>query len=67
VVEVEAAAATPLAWLPGSDQSLESPESASETSNLLSLGVVLATVAGVPHSVVLAALAGNAFHLGSCC
>jgi hypothetical protein len=35
--EVEVAAA-PIAWPPGSDQSLELPEYASKTSTLLSLG-----------------------------
>jgi hypothetical protein len=29
--------------------------------------VVVATMAGVPHHVVLAALAGNAFHLDAYC
>jgi hypothetical protein len=41
--------------------------SASETSPLLSLGVVVATAAGVPHPVVHTALAGHAFHLGAYC
>jgi hypothetical protein len=54
VVEAEVAAAAPIAWLPGSDQLPELPESASETSTLLSSGVVVATAAGVPHPVVLA-------------
>jgi hypothetical protein len=66
-VEVEAAAVAPVAWLPGSNKSLELLESASETSGLLSLGMVVATATGVPHLVVLAALAGHAFHLSACC
>jgi hypothetical protein len=66
-VEVEAAVGAPVAWLPGSDQSLEILESASETSTLLSLGVVVATAIRVPHPRVLAALAGHAFHLGAYC
>jgi hypothetical protein len=65
-VEVEVAAAAPVAWLSGSNQSLGLPESASETSARLSLGVV-ATAAGVPYSGVSAALARHAFHLGACC
>jgi hypothetical protein len=64
---VGAVVATPVAWLPESDQSLGMPESASKTSPLLSLGVVVATTAGVPHLVVPAALAGRAFHLVVCC
>jgi hypothetical protein len=64
-VEVEVAA-TPVAWLSGSDQSLGLPESASETSARLSLGVV-ATAARVPYPGVPVALARHAFHLGACC
>jgi hypothetical protein len=66
-VEVEAAAAAPGAWLLWSDQLLELPRSTSETSALFSLGVVVATAAGVSHPVVLAALAWHAFHFGACC
>jgi hypothetical protein len=62
-----AAVAAPIAWLSESDQSFGLPESASETSALLSLGVVEATAAGVPHLAFPAALAGHAFHLCSCC
>jgi hypothetical protein len=54
VVEAEVVATAPIAWLPGSDQLPELPESASKISALLSLGVVVATAAGVPHPVVLA-------------
>jgi hypothetical protein len=50
-----------------SGQSLGLLESASERSARLSLGVVVATAAGVPHPVVPSALAGHAFHLGACC
>jgi hypothetical protein len=49
-----------VAWLPESDQSLGLPESTSETSTLLSLGVVVATAARVPHPAVPAALAEHA-------
>jgi hypothetical protein len=66
-VEVEVAVAVPVAWLPGFDQSLGLPESASETSTLLSLRVVVATTAGVPHPGLPAALVGHAFHLGAYC
>ena len=62
-----AAAAALVAWQPESDQSPGLPESASETSALLSLGVVVATAAGMPHPVVLVALTGHAFHLGTSC
>jgi hypothetical protein len=54
-------------WRPESDQSLGLPESASETSAILSLGVVVATTAEVPHPVVPAALAGHASLLCACC
>jgi hypothetical protein len=67
MVMVEVAAAAPVAWLPRSDQLLELSESASETSTLLSLRVVVATTTRVPHPGVPAALAGHAFHLGACC
>jgi hypothetical protein len=58
---VEAATAAPVAWLPGSAQLLELLESMLEASALLSLGVVVATAAGVPHPLALAALVGHAF------
>jgi hypothetical protein len=60
--KVEAAVA-PVAWLPVSDQLSRLPESASETSARLSLVVVVATTAGVPHPRVPSTLAGHAFHL----
>jgi hypothetical protein len=66
-VEVKAAVAAPVAWLPGSDQSHGLPESRSETSARWSLGVVVATVAEVTHPGVPATLAGHAFHLGAYC
>jgi hypothetical protein len=66
-VEVEVAVTTPVEWLPESGQSLGLLESASERSARLSLGVVVATVAGVPHPVVPTALPRHAFHLGACC
>jgi hypothetical protein len=65
-VEVEAVAA-PIAWLPGSDQSLGLHESVSETSARSSSGVGVATAAGVPHPIVPTALAEHAFHLSACC
>jgi hypothetical protein len=65
-VEVEVVVATPVAWLPRSNQLLELPEFASETFTPLSLGVVVATTAGVPHPGVPAALVGHAFHLDVC-
>jgi hypothetical protein len=65
-VEAESAAA-PAAWLSMFGQFLELPEFASETSARLSLGVVAATAAGVPHPGVPTALAGHVFHLGACC
>ena len=65
MVEVEVA--TPVAWPLGSNQSLGLPESASETSTLLSLRVVVATTVGVPHPGLPAALVGHAFHLGAYC
>jgi hypothetical protein len=40
---------------------------ASETSARLSLEVLVATAAKVPHPEVPTALAGHAFHLGACC
>ena len=55
------------AWRPESNQSPGLPESASETSALLSSRVVVATAARVPHLVVPAALAGNASLLFACC
>jgi hypothetical protein len=57
---VGAAVAAPVAWLLESNQSLGLPKSASETSALLSLGVVVATTVGVPHPAVPAALARHA-------
>jgi hypothetical protein len=63
---VGAATAALSSWQPESDQSLGLPESASETSALLSLGAVEATAAGVPHPAVSAALAGHASLLCSC-
>jgi hypothetical protein len=65
-VEVEAVVA-PVVWLPGSDQVLKLPESALGTSARLSLGVVVATAAGVSHPGVPTALVGHAFQLGACC
>jgi hypothetical protein len=64
---VGADVATPVVWLPESDQSLGLPESTSETSALLSLGVVVATTVGMLHPVVPTALAWHTFHLGACC
>jgi hypothetical protein len=62
-----AAAATPVAWRPESDQSLGLSESASETSALLSSRVVVATAAEVSHLAVTAALAAHASLLCACC
>jgi hypothetical protein len=62
------AAATALAtWRQESDQSLGLPESASETSALLSLGAVVATAAEVPHLAVPAAPTEHASLLCTCC
>jgi hypothetical protein len=66
-VEVEAAASAPVAWLRGSNQSLELLESASKTSALFSLGGVVATTSRVPHPMVLARLAGHVIQLGAYC
>ena len=55
------------AWQPESDQLLGLPESASETSALLSSGAVVATATEVPHLAVLAAPAEHASLLCACC
>jgi hypothetical protein len=64
---VGVAAATLAAWRPESNQSLGLHGSASETSALLSSGVVVATAAEVPHLAVPAAPAEHAFLLCACC
>jgi hypothetical protein len=56
-----------VAWQPGSDQWLELLESALRTSAQLSLGVVVAAAAGVPHLVVLPAPTEHAFLLYAYC
>jgi hypothetical protein len=61
------AAATLTAWRPKSDQSSGMPESASETSDLLSSGAVVATAAEVPHLVVPVAPAEHASLLCAYC
>ena len=66
-VEVGAVVATLATWRPKSDQSLGLPKSTSETSAILSLGVVVATAAEVPHPAVPAALAGHASLLCAFC
>jgi TctA family transporter len=64
---VGAAAATLAAWRPESDHSLGLPESASETSGLLSSRVVVATAAEVSHIAVLAAPAEHVSLLCAYC
>jgi hypothetical protein len=64
---VGAAAAALVAWQPESDQSPGLPESASETSALLSLGAVVATATKVPHLAVPAAPTEHASLLCTYC
>jgi hypothetical protein len=64
---VGAVAAALAAWRPESDQSPRLPESASETSALFSSGVVVATVAEVPHLVVLPDHTEHTSLLFACC
>jgi hypothetical protein len=64
---VGAATAALAAWWPKSDQSLGLPESASETSALLSSEVVVATAAEVPHLAVPAAPTEHASLLYTYC
>jgi hypothetical protein len=62
-----AAAAAAAKWRPESDQWLELPESASETSARWTSGAGAAgAVAGVPHPPELAAPAEHAFLLCAC-
>jgi hypothetical protein len=61
------AAAALAAWWPESNQSPGLAESASETSSLLSSGVVVATAAEVPHLAVPAAPSKHASLLCACC
>jgi hypothetical protein len=64
---VGAIAAALAAWPLESDQLPGLPESASETSALLSSGAVVATVAEVPHLAVPTAPAEHASLLCACC
>jgi hypothetical protein len=64
---VEAAAVALAAWRPKSDQSPGLPESALETSALLSSGAVVATATEVPHLAVSVAPAEHASLLCACC
>jgi hypothetical protein len=66
-VEVGVVVAAPVALLLESGQSLGLLEYASETYVQWSLGVVVATDAGVPHLGVTVAPAEHAFHLCACC